>query len=103
MSHTHDLAEWASVLSLGVGVHASFSVFWFLLVDSDSARDFDPRPLLARAISSEAAYPLLREFDNAKHTAHVVADRVRHIPLDAALTAAALLALLLPATEGATR
>lgn len=103
MSHTHDLAEWASVLSLGIGVTFSCFVPWLLLVDSVSARDFDPRPALRRAINSEVVYPLLREFDNAKHTAHVAADRVRHIPLDAALTAAALLALLLPATEGATR
>lgn len=37
--HTHDLGEWAAFLSLGVAVHASFSVFWFLLVDA-SRRDF---------------------------------------------------------------
>lgn len=61
MSQTHSLAEWASVLSLGIGVHASFSVFWFLLVDA-SRRDFDPRPLLARAVRSEAVYLLLREW-----------------------------------------
>lgn len=39
MSPTHSLAEWAAFLSLGVGVHAAFSVFWFLLVDA-SRRDF---------------------------------------------------------------
>jgi hypothetical protein len=39
VSRTHDLAEWAAFLSLGVAVHASFSVFWFLLVDA-SRKDF---------------------------------------------------------------
>ncbi|MDX2696033.1 hypothetical protein [Streptomyces ipomoeae] len=90
MSHTHDLAEWASVLSLGIAVHASFSVFWFLLVDSDSARDFDPRPLLARAIRSEAVYPLLREWDTARHASR-----------EALRDAAALLLLLTTSPKGA--
>lgn len=48
MSATHSLAEWASVLSLGIGVHASFSCFYFLLVDAERA-DFNPRPLVRRA------------------------------------------------------
>ncbi|MDX2513904.1 hypothetical protein PV355_01815 [Streptomyces stelliscabiei] len=77
MSQTHSLAEWASVLSLGVGVHASFSVFYFLLVDA-SLRDFDPRPLLGRA-----ADRVLVEAVNA-----------RLLLRDAAITCAALLALL---------
>jgi hypothetical protein len=103
VSRTHDLAEWAAFLSLGISVHASFSVFWFLLVDAHRS-DFDPRPALARAVNSEAVYPLLREFDNAKHAAHRAAVRVQRAPLDAALSAAALLALLLPASpNGATR
>ena len=95
---THSLAEWASVLSLGVGVHAGFSVFYFLLVDSDSARDFDPRPLLARAIRSEAVYPLLREWATARYDARELAASAalyaRLSLRDAAFTAAALLALL---------
>ena len=97
MSATHSLAEWASVLSLGIGVHASFSVFYFLLVDA-SRTDFDPRPLLARAVRSEAVYPLLREWDIARYDAReLAASAVLYARLslrDAAFTAAALLALL---------
>lgn len=107
MSHTHSLAEWASVLSLGIAVHASFSVFWFLLVDSDSARDFDPRPALASAVESGRVDPLLVAVANARHDARLLVAGVvldaRLTAREAALTGAALLALLLPATEGATR
>lgn len=77
MSQTHSLAEWASVLSLGLAVHASFSVPYFLLVDA-SLRDFDPRTLLGRAGDR-----LLVEAVNARLALR-----------DAAITAAALLALL---------
>ncbi|MFF6781370.1 hypothetical protein [Streptomyces sp. NPDC012510] len=90
--HTHSLAEWAAFLSLGVGVHAAFSVVWFLLVDSDSARDFDPRPWLARAIRSEAVYPLLREWDIARHASR-----------EALRDAAALLLLLTTSPKGQLR
>jgi hypothetical protein len=103
VSRTHDLAEWAAFLSLGVGVHASFSVGWFLLVDSDSVRDFDPRPAVYRALESGRFDAVLIAIPAAKDTARAAAVRVQRAPLDAALTAAALLALLLPATEGATR
>lgn len=121
MNHTHDLAEWAAFLLLGVGVHASFSVVWFVTVDAHRS-DFDPRPVVQRVLASgtyrvrlavwdvtrsKALYPLLREWDNAPHDARelasVVALDVRLTAREAALTAAALLALLLPAPEGATR
>lgn len=82
MSQTHDLAEWARFLSLGVGVHAAFSVPYFLFVDSDSARDFDPRPAVRRALAADAR----------QYTALSLRD--------AALTVAALLALLLPVSGG---
>ncbi|MDX2841446.1 hypothetical protein PV377_21140 [Streptomyces ipomoeae] len=98
MSHTHDLAEWASVLSLGVGVHASFSVFYFLLVDAHRS-DF-PRLW-------QAAVHARHDVDRAVASLLLwIADAVTYARLSlrkAALTAAALLALLLPATEGATR
>ena len=91
MSQTHSLAEWASVLSLGISVHASFSVFWFLLVDAHRA-DFDPRPLLARAIRSEAVYPLLREWGIARHASR-----------EALRDVAALLLLLTTSPKGQLR
>ncbi|MBE4735773.1 hypothetical protein [Streptomyces caniscabiei] len=91
MSRTHDLSEWAAFLSLGVGVHASFSVFWFLLVDAHRS-DFDPRPAVRRAINSEALYPLLREWDIARHASR-----------EALRDAAALLLLLTTSPKGALR
>jgi hypothetical protein len=90
VSRTHDLAEWASVLSLGVGVTFSCFVPWLLLVDSVSARDFDPRPWLARVLGSEALYPLLREWDTARHASR-----------EAFRDAAALLLLLTTSPKGA--
>jgi hypothetical protein len=74
--HTHSLAEWASVLSLGV---SAISLIWFALAfaPADLAY-FDPRPLLGRAGDR-----LLVEAVNARLTLR-----------DAAITCAALLALL---------
>lgn len=99
MSHTHSLAEWAAFLSLGVGVHASFSVFYFLLVDA-SRSDF-PRLWQAAVDARHAA-------DRALVAGLLwVADAVTYARLtarEAALSVAALLALLLPASpNGATR
>jgi hypothetical protein len=91
MSHTHDLAEWAAFLSLGIAVHASFSVFYFLLVDAHRS-DFDPRPWLARVLGSEVLYPLLREWDSARHASR-----------EALRDAAALLLLLTTSPKGALR
>ena len=87
--HTHSLGEWAAFLSLGVGVHAAFSVFWFLLVDA-SRTDFprlwqaavDARHAVDRALASLLLW---------------VADAAQYARLtvrETALTAAALLALL---------
>jgi hypothetical protein len=108
---THDLAEWAAFLSLGVGVHAAFSVPYFLLVDADFA-DFDPRPLVRRAIESGRLVPVWQAAIHAGHTAnrayatglragHAAADRAKHAPRDAAITAVALLMLLSIAPESA--
>lgn len=98
MSHTHDLAEWAAFLSLGVGVHASFSVFYFLLVDA-SRTDF-PR-LWQAAVDARHAFD--RALVAGLRWVEAVVLDARLTAREAALTAAALLALLLPATEGATR
>ncbi|MBP5870915.1 hypothetical protein [Streptomyces scabiei] len=91
MSATHSLAEWASVLSLGIAVHAAFSVPYFLLVDA-ARGDFDPRPLLARAVRSEAVYPLLREWDTARYASR-----------EALRDVAALLLLLTTSPKGQLR
>lgn len=98
MSHTHDLAEWASVLSLGVGVHAAFPAVYFVLVDAHRS-DF-PRLW-------QAAVHARHDADRALASLLLwIADAATYARLtlrEAALSAAALLALLLPATEGATR
>ncbi|MEV6180136.1 hypothetical protein [Streptomyces sp. NPDC052015] len=84
MSHTHTPAEWAAMGSLSIGLYASASVFYFLLVDADR-EDFDPRPLL-RLVADR----VLVEAVNARLALR-----------DAALTAAALLALLTITPENA--
>lgn len=76
MSQTHSLAEWASVLSLGVAAVAVIRLA-LAFADTDLAY-FDPRPLLGRAGDR-----LLVEAVNA-----------RLLLRDAAITCAALLALL---------
>jgi hypothetical protein len=65
---------------------------WFVLAFAGAdAAYFDPRPLLTRVVNSEAAYPLLREFDNARHASR-----------EAFRDAAALLLLLTTSPERAT-
>ena len=87
------------MLSLAVAVFESCSVPYFLTVDADRS-DFDPRPALARLIESGRMDALLVTVTNAKHDARTAAARARHIPRDAAISLAALLALLFPATGG---
>lgn len=66
----------ASAVCLGVSAAGVVALPALLFADATRA-DFDPRPLLARAIESEAFYPLLREWDNAKHDArHALAHRL---------------------------
>lgn len=96
--HTHDLGEWASVISLAVGCYGGFSVFWFLLVDAHRT-DF-PR-LWQAAVDARHAFD--RALMAGLRWVEAVALDARLTVREAALTAAALLALLLPATEGATR
>jgi hypothetical protein len=96
-----DLTPTGAVL-LSVGGYGALSVPYFLLVDADLA-DFDPRPHVRRAIESGRVDPLLVAVANAKYDARAAAARARHIPRDAAITTAALLALLIPTAPEATR
>ena len=98
MSRTHDLAEWAAFLSFGVAVHASFSVFYFLLVDAH--REDFPRVWQAAV---HARHDVDRAVASLVLLVRTDVAYVRFSLREAALTVAALLALLLPATEGATR
>ena len=85
---THSLADWLAVVSFGIGTHAALSVPYFLTVDADLA-DFDPRPAVRRVVESEALYPLLREWDIARHAFR-----------EACRDAAALLILLTTSPKG---
>jgi hypothetical protein len=87
-------AEWAEAARLGVALPAAAAIPFFLFVDAELA-DFDPRPAVRRALVSDPGVRLLVEITRARHT-------VRNFPRDAALTAAALLALL-TITPGETR
>ncbi|MFI5687833.1 hypothetical protein [Streptomyces sp. NPDC051636] len=90
----HSPAEWVAFLSLGVGGYAALSVPYFLLVDADLA-DFDPRPAMSRLVESGRLDPLLVAVANVWHD-------VRLSLREAAVSAAALLMLLSPASpEGA--
>lgn len=114
MYQTHTLAEWAGFLSLGVSGAAAFSAPYHLLVDAEVA-DFDPRPAVRRALESGRLVPVWQAAVDAGHTAnrgiatgqrvgHAAADRAKHAPRDAAVTAAALLMLLtLHAPNGVAR
>ncbi len=76
MSHTHDLGEWAAFLSLGLSISAATSIPFWLFVDA-SRTDFDPRPLLARAVESGRLDPLLIALGPATYDArHALADRL---------------------------
>ncbi|WP_406417933.1 hypothetical protein [Streptomyces sp. NBC_01614] len=99
-AHTHSLAEWAAVLSLGVSVWSVMAAVIWLTADAE-LEDFDPRPAARRTAGAL--------HQGAVHAGHdlnrAIATSQRHAAQaarEAALTAAALLALLLPAT-GSTR
>lgn len=101
VTHTHSLTEWVAFLSLGLSISSAVSIPFWLFVDADLA-DFDPRPRLARAIESGRYDALLIAAANARHDTHAAVARARHIPRDAAISAAALL-LLLTTPEGTAR
>lgn len=67
MYATHTLAEWFAFLLLSGSGYAAMSVPYFLLVDSDSARDFDPRPAVARLLESGRLDLLLIAVADAKY------------------------------------
>lgn len=92
---THTPAEWAAVLSLATGITFAAFVPWLLLVDSVSARDFDPRPLVRRLLNTDVGAQLLVDAANAKHNTRLALR-------DAAVSVAALL-MLLTATPGDAR
>jgi len=108
--HTTTLAEWAQMTSLAVSLYAALSVPYFLLVDADRA-DFRLQalaslPLPRLLLDTDAGGRLVVAVFNAKADARELAVDVRTFARlslrEAAVTAAALLALL-TITPGATR
>ena len=91
-------AEWAQMVSLSVGLYAACSAPYFLLVEAEVWAW--PRPVVAAvdrvkpvvwsAARSGPVYPLLREWDNA-----------RHLVCEACRNAVALLILLTTSPKGA--
>jgi hypothetical protein len=100
---THTLADWLAVVSFGIGAHAAMSVPYFLTVDADLC-DFDPRPAMSRVLESGRLDEALIVAANAKYDVRVFVADARQLTAlslrDAALTAAALLALLFPVAGG---
>lgn len=93
--HTHTAAEWAAFLSLGFGGWGTYSVFYFLLVESQSARDFDPRPAVRRiaGVVHQGAVHAGHDLNRAIATSQRL---TAHALREAALTVAALLILTIP-------
>lgn len=96
--HAHSLDEWAAFLSLGVSAWAAMAAVIWLTADAE-LEDFDPRPAVRRllAITHQGAVHAGHDLNRALAAAQLLA---RQSTRDAALTVAALLALLLPATGG---
>lgn len=85
--HTHTLDEWFAFLSLGLAVWAAQAAVIWLIADAES---LSPRRAVVRLLESEAVYPLLREWDTARHATR-----------EAFRDAAALLILLFTRPQGA--
>lgn len=85
-----DLNDWAAAGSLGLSAIALIALA-LAFADADPA-DFDPRPAVRRAIDSGRIDPALVAITSARHAAR-----------DAAISTAALLMLLAPASPEATR
>ena len=120
MYDTHTPAEWLATGSAAIGVYAACCVPYFLLVDAELA-DFDPRPAVRRTAAvlhqgavhtghdlawaaASACHELAPGAVYARAVVGCAAVRVRRAPLQAAVSAAVLLALLLPTSPaGGTR
>jgi hypothetical protein len=102
---THTPAEWAAFTSLGISAWAVMAALLWLTVDAEPA-DFDPRPAARRALAAahqgavHAGHDLAWVAASARHHSVPLLAALRVAPRDAALSLAALLVLLLPATGG---
>lgn len=96
--HTHSPAEWTAFGSLGVSAWAVMAAVIWLTADAE-VEDFDPRPAARRTAGAlhQGAVHAGHDLNRAIATSERLASQAAR---EAALTAAALLALLLPATGG---
>ncbi|MFI1165564.1 hypothetical protein ACH4UM_18605 [Streptomyces sp. NPDC020801] len=101
MTHAASLTDWAAYLSLGTSISAAVSIPVHLFVDAERS-DFNPRPMLLRALESGRLDPLLNVACNAKADTRAAVAWACSLPRDAAISLAALLMLLSPNPE-ATR
>jgi hypothetical protein len=105
MYDTHTPAEWLAFLSLGVSLTSAAASPFLLLVDADHFAWPQPltaavdraKPVVWGATRSESAYPLLREWDNARHIVRQTGRVSREVCRDAA----ALIVLLTTSPKGA--
>ena len=95
---THTPAEWAAFLSLGISAWAVMAAVIWLTADAER-EDFDPRRAVRRAATT-VHQGLVHAGHDVNRATATVQRRTGQAARDAALTSAALLALLLPATGG---
>lgn len=93
-------AEWAEAASIALALSSATAAVFFVLVDADLA-DFDPRPAARRALTVTHQLLVHAGHDLNRLLATVQRLATQAAP-EAAVTAAAFLALLLP-VSGATR
>lgn len=110
MSHTHALAEWFAVLSLGLSLSSAASVPFWLTYDAEFS-DFDPRPAARCCVHSVrvsletgALVPAWEAAIDAGHSLNWTLRHVRtalHPSVEACRDLAALLILLCTSPKGA--
>ena len=107
MNQTHTLAEWMAMACMASSGYASFSVFYFLLVDAD-LKDFDPRRAVRRGhqLAVYAGHDLSRAAASVAHElvpAAAVARHAVYVGRETARDLAALLILLTTRPQGVAR
>jgi len=66
MYNTHSPAEWAAAFCLGTSISAAVSIPFWLFVDAALA-DFDPRPLIVRALENRVGGQFLCDVTGARY------------------------------------
>lgn len=107
MYDTHTPAEWVEAGCLGLSA-ISLIALALAFADADYVVS-DPRPAARRVLASghqavvDAGHTINRALATGQRVGHHAAEHVRRASLRAAISVAALLALLVPATPETTR